>query len=120
MQTLSYFQISSTRCCGIWGEERFNIGDGYDPELAHGFCSFAAAMAFIQNEVDKLKKQPGFFRDVFLETIVAGKPYSEFKLTYEAFDSSKKVWRPIVLKFRIQEKTLKLLDAAETTKAIFH
>lgn len=120
MQTLSYFQISSTRCCGIWDEEHFNIGDGYNPELAHGFCSFAAAMAFIHNEVDKLKNQPGFFRDVFLETIAAGKPYSEFKLTYEGFDSFKNVWRPIVLKFRIQEKILKLLDESESTKAIFN
>lgn len=120
MNNLSFYTISSTRCCGIWGEEHFDFGSGYDPELAHGFTSYAAAMAFVKNEVDKLKKQPGFFRDVFLETTVAGKPFSEYKLTYEALDPLRKVWWPIVLKFRIQEKILKLLDEDEATKAIFH
>ena len=120
MTNFSFYTISSTRCCGIWGEERFDFGSDYDPELAHGFVSYAAAMAFVQNEVDKLNKQPGFFRDVFLETTVAGKPFSEYKLTYEALDPRDKIWRPIVLKFRIQEKIFKLLDEAEATEAIFH
>ena len=120
MQTFSYFQISSTRCCGIWGEERFDLGDGWDVDVLHGFETEDAARAFIGKEVARLQKEPGFYKNILCEAIPATRGTLEYKLTYSAFSPMTNQWHPIVLKLRISKKEFKILEADEAFEARFH
>ena len=120
MKTLKFYQISSTRCCGIWGEERFDLGDGRDVDVFHGFETEDAARAFIGKEVARLQKEPGFYKDILCEAIPATRGMLEYKLTYSAFSTMTNQWHPIVLKFRISEKEFKILEADEAFETRFH
>lgn len=118
MKTIAYYAISSTRQCGIWGEEQLEIQEGRDWLLAKGFASSASARTFLEREVEKLRKDTGFVRSVKWERVNPEYTPPEYSLTYE-YKSNDGEWCPIRLKYRILEKRFVVLDDEDVPQAKF-
>ena len=120
MKTLALYTISSTRAAGYWEDEKLDIGDGLSTQVAHGFCSEAAAKKFLAEEIFKLQAQPHFFRNAKLEALPKTGPISEYAISYSYQDAASSQWLPVKTKFRIKETKLYLLEETEASTARLH
>lgn len=120
MKTLTLYAISSTRAAGYWEDEKLDVGDGLNTQVADGFSTEAAAKKFLVEEIFKLQAQPHFFKDVKLEALPKTGPISEFSISYSYREAASSQWLPNKVKFRIKETKFQVVEEPEASSVRLH
>ena len=120
MKTLALYIISSDRRAGFWDDEKLDIGDGMDTQVATGFESEEAARAFLMGELAKIQAQPHFFKDAKLEAFPKTGEVSEYALSYTRFSPSNGLPYAVRTKFRVRKKYLRVVEEREASTARLH
>ena len=108
----TYYTVSSTRCMGVWNTETLDSDDGKNHAV--GFKTFDAAVQFINDIVAKMKLRQSY-RNVILER----KSATEFKVTYETYNSFNFTWsRPLSISYAITECAFALFGYEDILRGI--